>query len=114
MAARPAQAALRQYVDDELLRAPLLFDQILENAITYARKQLPMMPPLQRSTFGELMQALLAQRSRLSDYFVRSLTADEIVSQPVHALSLYVGALRQEGKEYVVSDGDVLNFKFNV
>jgi len=25
-----------------------------------------------------------------------------------------VGALRQEGKEYVVSDGDVLNFKFNV
>ncbi len=73
MAARPSQAALRQYVDDELLRAPLLFDQILENAISHARKELPMMPPLQRSTFGELMQALVAQRSRLADYFMRAL-----------------------------------------
>ncbi len=73
MSARPLPTALLQYVEDEMLRAPLLFDQVIDGAIDHARKELPMMPPIQRSTFGDLMQALLAQRSRLSDYFIRSL-----------------------------------------
>lgn len=73
MSARPHPTALLQYVEDEMLRAPLLFDQVVDGAIDHARKELPMMPPIQRSTFGDLMQALLAQRTRLSDYFIRSL-----------------------------------------
>ena len=56
-----------------MLRAPLLYDQVIDGAIDHARKELPMMPPIQRSTFGDLMQALLAQRARLSDYFIRTL-----------------------------------------
>lgn len=64
---------MRRFVDDELLRAPLLFDQLLDGTLDHARKSLPTMAPLQRATTGELMQAMLAQRGRLGDYFMRSL-----------------------------------------
>ena len=64
---------MRQFVADELLRAPLLFDQLLDGTLDFARKSLPTMAPLQRSIVGDLMQALLSQRSRLGDYFMRSL-----------------------------------------
>ena len=74
MAVKPSQqAALQQYVEDELLRAPLLFDQVIDGAMEGARKDLALMAPAQRSTVGDLMQALLSQRSRLGDYFMRSL-----------------------------------------
>lgn len=73
MAVRPSQSALQQYVEDELLRAPLLFDQVIDGANEAARRDLAMMAPAQRSTVGDLMQALLAQRARLGDYFMRSL-----------------------------------------
>jgi len=64
---------MQQYVADELLRAPLLFDQLLDGTLDFARKSLATMAPQQRSIFGDLMQALLSQRSRLGDYFMRSL-----------------------------------------
>ena len=64
---------MRQYVADELLRAPLLFDQLLDGTLDFARKSLPTMAPHQRAIVGDLMQALLSQRSRLGDYFMRSL-----------------------------------------
>ncbi len=73
MAVRPSSSALQQYVEDELLRAPLLFDQVIDGANEAARRDLAMMAPAQRSTVGDLMQALLAQRARLGDYFMRSL-----------------------------------------
>ncbi|MBL8307178.1 MAG: DUF1631 family protein [Rubrivivax sp.] len=73
MAVRPSSSALQQYVEDELLRAPLLFDQVIDGANESARRDLAMMAPAQRSTVGDLMQALLAQRARLGDYFMRSL-----------------------------------------
>ena len=75
MGARQIPNPLRQFVDDELLRAPLVFDQVIDGCIDQARKGLAAMSPIQRSVFGELMQALLAQRGRLSDYFMRSLRA---------------------------------------
>lgn len=65
--------ALQQFVDDELLRAPLLFDQLVEGAIEHARGDLASLGPLQRSTVGDLMQALQSQRLRMSEYFMRSL-----------------------------------------
>ena len=64
---------MRQFVADELLRAPLLFDQLLDGTIDFARKSLPTTPPQQRSIVGDLVQALLSQRSRLGDHFMRSL-----------------------------------------
>ena len=69
-----APPALQQFVEDELLRAPLLFDQVVDGTMEAARKALPELSPLERSLVGDLMQALLARRARLADYFVHSLT----------------------------------------
>lgn len=69
----PVSAAMQRFVEDELLRAPLLFDQLVDGTLDHARKGLPGMSPIQRSTVGDLMQALLTQRSRLGDYYLRSL-----------------------------------------
>ena len=48
--------------------------------------------------------------------FIRAETIayDDFVTLGGEAKAREVGKLRQEGKEYVVSDGDVLHFKFNV
>ncbi|MDP1899409.1 MAG: DUF1631 family protein [Rubrivivax sp.] len=73
MAAQPAPRALLQFVDDEMLRAPLLFDQLVEGTLDHGRKSLPELMPLQRSVLADLLHALLAHRSRLADYFSRSL-----------------------------------------
>ncbi len=64
---------LQQFVDDELLRAPLLFDQMVEGTFDLVRQKQLAMPQLRRSLFNEMLKSLQAQRSRLSEYFVRSL-----------------------------------------
>lgn len=64
---------MQQYVADELLRAPLLFDQLLDGVLDVARKSLATTVSAQRAITGDLMQAVLSQRSRLGDYFMRSL-----------------------------------------
>ncbi|RVU43327.1 DUF1631 family protein [Rubrivivax rivuli] len=87
MVQRPLSPAMRRFVDDELLRAPLLFDQLLDGTLDHTRKSLPTMAPLQRATTGELMQAMLSQRRRLGDYFMRSLQEQvdaELQNQPRH------------------------------
>lgn len=73
MSAPRVPPALQQFVDDELLRAPLLFDQVMEGALDRLRKHLPSQAPMQRALTAELMQAMQGQRNRLSDYFLRSL-----------------------------------------
>lgn len=64
---------LQQFIDEEMLRAPLLFDQLVEATLDRVRKSLPTLSPLQRSAAAELVQALQAQRRRLAEYFLRSL-----------------------------------------
>ena len=64
---------LQQFVDDEMLRAPLLFDQVVEGVLDQLRKAMPAQPPMQRAVTSELMLALQGQRSRLCDHFLRSL-----------------------------------------
>jgi hypothetical protein len=73
MTAQPLPRALVQFVDDEMLRAPLLFDQLIEGTLEDARRHLPQMPPGQRAAVADLMQALMVQRLRLAEHFVRSL-----------------------------------------
>lgn len=68
-----APLALRQYVEDELMRAPLLFDQLAEGTSDSVRQSLPSLTPLLRSAAGELMQALQTQRRRMNEAFVHSL-----------------------------------------
>ena len=73
MTALKISRSLQQFVDDELLRAPLVFDQLIEATTDHARKALPAMAPAQRSAVVDLMQSLQVQQARLCDYFVRSL-----------------------------------------
>ena len=73
MAALQVSHALLQFVEDEMLRAPLLFDQLVDGAIEHARSALPGMSPLQRSAVAALMEALPKHQARLNDYFMRSL-----------------------------------------
>ncbi len=70
----PAPSPLfRQFVDDELLRAPMLFDQLLDAAQDATRQGLAGLHGAQRNAVGELLQALQIQRLRLGDHFLRSL-----------------------------------------
>jgi hypothetical protein len=69
----PAPPALQQFIDDEMLRAPLLFDQIVDGTLEAARKALGELKPVERSIVGDLMQALLNRRTLLGKQFVDSL-----------------------------------------
>ncbi len=69
----PVSQAMLQFVDDEMLRAPLLFDQLVEGTLDRAQKDIPGLPPLQRSALAELMQAVKLRRTRMADQFLHSL-----------------------------------------
>lgn len=73
MALPPASKLLLQFVDDEMLRAPLLFDQLLEAVQDGIRRGLPGMNPTQRTAIADLAQALQVQHHRMADYFMYSL-----------------------------------------
>lgn len=65
--------ALRRFADEELLRAPLLFGELLHDTVARARDSLPGMSPSQRAVVAELMQSVPAHRKRLAEYFIHSL-----------------------------------------
>jgi Protein of unknown function (DUF1631) len=73
MSARSVPRGLMQFVDDELLRAPLLFDQVVDGTFERVRAAMPEMAPGQRTAIAELLESLVAQRARLAEYFTRSL-----------------------------------------
>ena len=73
MSAPHVPARLQQFVDDEMLRAPLLFDQVIDGVQDRLRKYLPTLGPLQRAMAAEVLRALPAQRQGLAENFVRSL-----------------------------------------
>ncbi len=72
-AVRAVPRQMQQFVDDEMLRAPLLFDQMIESVSEHAMKDLSGMSPAQRSAIADMLQALKPQKHRLADYFMRSL-----------------------------------------
>ena len=73
MALPPVSPLFRQYVEDEMLRAPLVFDQLLDAVTDEVRRGLPGMVSTQRTAVADLMQALQTQRTRMGDYFMHSL-----------------------------------------
>ncbi len=73
MPAPPVSEDMLQFVDDEMLRAPLLFDQLLEGTIDRAKKEMPSLSLVQRSALSEVLQALMSRRQGMSEYFMRSL-----------------------------------------
>ena len=76
--------ALLRFVEDEMLRAPLLFDQLIEGTVDHARQLLPTLAPFQRQATVDLMQALQSLRQRMAEYFLHSLreqTSAEVARQ---------------------------------
>ena len=66
-------AVLLHFVEEEMLRAPLLFDQLIDSTRRSARDAMAAMGPAQHSAMADLVQALRAQQPRLAEYFLRSL-----------------------------------------
>ena len=100
MARPPPSPAFIQYIDDELLRAPLLFDQIAEGATEQLRRNLASQGAGERSATSDLIQNLSAHRAHLAKVYTRSLReqaatdrarqapAPAVMPKPVKPMSL--------------------------
>jgi hypothetical protein len=73
MAISQAPAALQRFVDDELMRTPLLVDQVIEGAVDHIRKGMAGMLPHDRAIAGDLLQSVLGHRQHVVDYYLKSL-----------------------------------------
>jgi hypothetical protein len=73
MSSPASPTPLQRFVDDELLRAPLLFDQVLDGTLDALRKDIGMAAPGARAVLADLLQAARARRDDLAEYFGRSL-----------------------------------------
>lgn len=69
----PQSAALQQFVDDELMRAPLVAQQVLEDTIVALGGAQPSMTPAERSQAADLAQVLRAQSPRIVAAYAQSL-----------------------------------------
>jgi len=73
MVRKNAPAALQRFIDDELMRAPLLVDQVIEAALDHIRKGIVGMLPHDRAVAADLLQKVLSHRQHIVDYYIRSL-----------------------------------------
>lgn len=73
MASSTGSEALQRFVEDELVRAPFLVDQVLDGAVEHMRNGIPGMSPHERAVAADLLTKSLAHRQHLVDYYVRSL-----------------------------------------
>lgn len=74
MTAVPASPLFLQFVDDEMLRAPLLFDQLIDAVADAVKRSMARMASTQKTAVGDLFQSLQVQRLRMGEYFLHSLT----------------------------------------
>jgi hypothetical protein len=65
--------AMLEFVDDELLRAPLLFDQVLSGTLDQVRRERAGMSPMQQAAAAELTRMLQGRQQQMAEYFTRSL-----------------------------------------
>jgi hypothetical protein len=95
----PTSAALRAYVDDELLRAPMLIDEVAEGAYRDAQSALPRLAAVERATTSGWMKALSDQRRAVVSAFTRSLReqVDDRPAAPAHgAQSLSLSLVEED------------------
>ncbi|MCW5632147.1 MAG: DUF1631 family protein [Rubrivivax sp.] len=69
----PPSPAFIQYLDDELLRAPLLFDQVVEGTVDQLRRGLAALGSGDRSASSDLIKGLTTHRGRLAQIYTNSL-----------------------------------------
>lgn len=80
MAPTTVSSLLRQFVEDELLRAPLLYDQLIDATLADTPRGFKDLSSIQRTALSDLMQAVRAKRAGMSEYFLRSLQ-DQVRSE---------------------------------
>jgi hypothetical protein len=66
--------ALQNFVDDELMRAPLLFEQVIEETLGAMRRDAATMNARQRTQLADVQRAMGSHRPLLVREFVRALT----------------------------------------
>lgn len=101
-----ATAALQNFVDDELLRAPMLFEQAIDATLASCQSGPPGASAGDRAAAAELPQRLQSLRPRLVDTFVRSLRTQvgaEIAGQRTPAID----ALSDVNTLSLVDEGEV-------
>jgi len=69
----PITDALQRFVDDELMRAPLLAEQVIEEALTAVRRDAAAMTPRERVLVADVQRSLLTHRPLVVREFVRAL-----------------------------------------
>lgn len=69
-----APTALQRFVDDELMRAPLLIEQVVEESLSGIRRDAAALTPRERNLVADVARALMSHRPLLVREFVRSLT----------------------------------------
>lgn len=97
---RTGHAARQQFVDDEMLRLPMVADHVFDATWRAVQDALPGLSPHERSIAGELLQVGMSARRRMVDRFVQSVrdqTAAELAggappalhaAAPLNSLSL--------------------------
>ncbi|MBK9134885.1 MAG: DUF1631 family protein [Betaproteobacteria bacterium] len=69
----PPSPAYLQYIDDELLRAPLLFDQLAEGTVDALRRSMAKLGAADRAATSDLLKGLNTQKARLAEIYTRTL-----------------------------------------
>ena len=88
---RSGYAARQQFVEDELLRMPMVADHVFDATWRALQDALPGLGPHERSIVGELLQVGMPARRRMGERFVQSVrdqTAAELAGgapPPAHA-----------------------------
>lgn len=110
MAAAAPSPLLRTFVDDELLRAPLLFDQVLEGTFDELRRALPKLNPVQRTALADLTHELGRNKTGMREYFLRNLgeqVARELSRQTPPAAAPRAPSLQQAKTLSLVDEDEV-------
>ena len=93
----------RQFVDDELLRAPMTMDMVLQGAIESFQRSPALASPSERQMAGELMLRLASYRPRVVDRYVASLR-DQVNAEL--AGQRHLGGTNAVGTELSLIDDD--------
>lgn len=100
MARPPPSPAYLQYIEDELLRAPLVFSQLADGTVDLLRRGMASLGAADRSATSDLLKGLTTHKARLAEIYVETLraladaeraretTAPSPATKPVRSLNL--------------------------
>jgi hypothetical protein len=93
MALPPPSPAFLQYIEDELLRAPLVFDQVAEGAVDQLRKNMAGLGAAERAAASDLIKGLNNHRGHLGQVYTGSLREQAAAAREREAGGKPAGAL---------------------